>query len=1033
MGGNGPVRRSGKPLTPADLPAAPERRVPEAGRAASEVTVAAALAVVATALLGMWLVRNSLAGVVRVVTVSADTVDGATAGWTLALLVWCTLAAALILSIRAPRGWEGSRELHGSASDAPGRATGGSSVQPQATTDAISPSSRMTTVGWTAGWAILLLGVYHGLFLPGAITWGDWGYFINASAVKAFFPVPSLWSFVNLGTANILGGSLAPVESAMGALATVGVPYPILERLWFYVPAVALSYSGAVLLARRLGAQAALAAWAGAFYASNPYALILVSGGQLTMGVGYALFPWVALAGMSMWAQGNLRSGIALGAVVGLQAWFDPRTAWLSVAGMATALLVLAALARRPRLRQVRWRPIGAAVLVLSLAQGPWLVPAILAVQPHLPAGYTTTSALQTFSLMSLADGLTVFHPFWPTMQFIALHSVPVLWLGVPVIVAVTLARDPLDRGVQIGAALYLVFAALVSGANMPFGAINGWLFSHVPAMDVFRDPSPYFGPAALGVVVAVAAGFSPKRKAGSGVAAAVREAHLRRTARAPSRIRARLAGACLGHSSLPLLAVGIWGGTLVAVSGWPALSGALGHNLAPRPVPARYAKLAREILGGPDGAVLWVPNTSRFAPVSPAHPSVSAFDLTETTGASFTQAPQGLSWLGVPSVVSSILQQYDIRMVVVRDDSAAYRELLLSPVSTRAAALTALTSVRGSQRTTLPGLTLFRLGPAPYPLAVFDRSAASPGPTSHLAGRIARKELTVTSYATGLPGWQPVGDANDYLHQTLAQAGISASVGGRGTFVRLTVRYGAVALSRYLPSCPSPGFQEVRARYRTIGSTSLTFAIFSATQAPPVAVVTLPATTGKWANSARTFVLAPTLATSAQHRPLTNCLLGISAPPAQAGVASEVDVGSLSLAAAPPLVPDCATAASGPPYVWCNMTSPSEVVMGIRGDSITVDLPAAPGPHLLVFWQRYNPGWAAQTRAGKHLQHIQANGWANGFLLPGTVHSTSVQVAYQPQRLVDFGYVALLGALAIVLLSSLAALLRRRTGRTRA
>ncbi|MHB1853450.1 MAG: hypothetical protein ACYCS2_00130 [Acidimicrobiales bacterium] len=991
----------------------------------------------ATALLGLWLVRNWLAGAVRVVAVSADTVDGATAGWTLALLVWGTLAAALILAIRAGRKWDGSTGLNGPVGGAPRPAAEGGSVQSEPTTDASWPNSRRKTVWWTAGGAIFVLGVYHGLLLPGAITWGDWGYFINASAVKVFFPVPSLWSFVDLGTANILGGPLAPVESAMGAMARLGVPYPIVERLCFYLPAVVLSYAGAVLLARRVGAQAALAAWAGAFYAANPYALILVSGGQLTVGVGYALFPWVALAGMSLWAKGTLRSGIALGAVVGVQAWFDPRTAWLSVAGMATALLVLAAGARRPLLRQVHWRAIGAAVLVLGLAQGPWLVPAILAVQPHLAAGYTTASALQTFSLMSLADGLTVFHPFWPTMKFIALHSVPVLWLGVPAMVAVALTRAPRNRGTQLGAALYLVFAALVSGANMPFGVINGWLFSHIPGMDVFRDPSPYFGPAALGVVVAVAAGFSPQHMSGLRPAA-VQGDHLRRAERAPSRTRRRLAGTHFGHSTLPLLAIGIWGVTLVVVSGWPALSGALRHDLAPRSVPAQYATLAREILSGPDGAVLWVPNTSRFAPVSPAHPSVSAFDLTAMTGAAFPQAPQGLSWLGVPSVVDAILQQYDIRMVVVREDPAVYRELLLSPVPTQAAALTSLTSVPGSHRIGLPGLTVFRLGPAPYPLAVFGRSAGSPVPGSQLASpagpahRTPGEELEVTSYAAGLPGWQPVGDANNFADQSLAQAGISASVGGRGSFVRLTVRYGAVALSRSLPSCPSPGFQEFRVRYRTSGSAPLTAAIFSATQASPVAVVTLPATMGKWAAPAKTFVLAPTLATAAQHLPLTKCLLALSAPPAQAGVASAVDVGALSLSTAVPRRPGCATSASGPAPVWCDPTSASRVVMGIRGDRITANLPPAPRTRLLVFWQHYNPGWVARTSAGQVLRHVQVNGWANGFVLPGAVHTTLIQIVYLPQRLVDFGYAALLGALTIVVLGGLAAFLRRRPNRTR-
>ncbi|HVB13907.1 MAG TPA: hypothetical protein VNH38_04020 [Candidatus Dormibacteraeota bacterium] len=978
----------------------------------------------ATALLGVWLVRNWLAGVVRVAAVSADTVDGAAVGWTLSLLVWGMLALAFLLAVRAGRRREGSGGLRGPAGDGSGPATDGSAVPLKPGTQSRRASRRTTTAGWIAAGAIFVAAVYHGLILPGAITWGDWGYFVNASAVRAFFPVPSLWSFADLGTANILGGALAPIESAMGAMAWVGIPYTILERLWFYLPAVALSYSGAVLLARRLGAQAALAALAGAFYATNPYALILVSGGQLTVGVGYALFPWVAVAGLATWSKGSVRAGIALGALVGVQAWFDPRTAGLSVAGMVVALLVLAAGTRRPVLRRAPWRALSAAALVFVLAQGPWLVPALLAVPAHLPAGYTTTPALQTLSLMSLADGLTVFHPFWPTMQFIALHSVPVLWLLVPAMVGVALARAPLSRGAQVGAAVYLVFAALVSGANMPFGAINSWLFSYVPGMDLFRDPSPYFGPAALGVVVVVAAGFAPRQFAGAGMAA-VRHNGRGRSARNSSSMWRRLTGIGPRASTLSQFALGLGGAALVVVSAWPALSGALGHNLAPRAVPARYAELAQEILRGPAGAVLWVPSTSSFAPVSPAHPSVSAFSLEGMIGAAFPATPQGLDWLGVPSLVSSILQQYDIRTVVVRDDAVAYRELSL-PSTVRTATLASLTSLRDSRTTALPGLTVFHLDPAPYPLTAFSRTAGLP---ASVTKQRPGDELTMASFPASLPGWQPVGDGNNYLHQTLTQAGISESVGGRGSFVRLTVRYGAAVISRPLSSCPSEGLQQLRVRYRTTGSASLTALIFSSAQAPPVATLTLPATAG-WTSVTSPFVLAPTLSTWDRHVPLTDCVFVLSGQPSRAGAMSSVEVRSLLLSAAAHVAPNCAATAIAPSPAWCHPTPPRVVDMTAGGDALAATLPPASRTRLLVFWQQYNQGWIASTRAGRLLRRVRVDGWANGFLVPGAAQATLVHVMYQPQDLVVYGYGALLCAMVIIILSGLTLLLDRRSTR---
>ena len=1015
------MRRPGRRRA-ADPLALPAPSVSEADRAAREVRVAVAMALVATALLGLWLVRNWLAGAYRVVAVSADTVDGATAGWVLSLLVWSTLAAALLLAIRAGRRWHERGGFRGPASGAPGPLAVGNSLKPGP--QARTASSRVTSAWWIAAGAIFVGGVYHGLFLPGAITWGDWGYFVNASAVRVLFPVPSLWSFANLGTANILGGALAPIESAMGATARIGVPYAILERLWFYLPAVVLSYSGAVLLARRLAAPAPLAAGGGAFYATNPYALALVSGGQLTLGVGYALFPWVALAGLALWSKRTVRAGIVLGALLGVQAWFDPRTAGLSVAGMVVALVVLAAGARRSEVWRVPWSAIFAAVPVFVLAQGPWLVPALLAVPAHLPAGYTTTQSLQSFSLVSLADGLTVFHPFWPTMQFIALHSVPVIWLVVPLTVGVALARAPRNRGTQVGAAIYLVSAALVSGANMPFGEINGWLFSHVPGMDLFHDPSPYFGLAALGVVIAVTAGFAPPQAVAPGTSP-VHDEGRGRWAQIPTRVWRRLAEIGPLSSTLCQFALALGGVALVVVSAWPALSGSLGHNLAPRAVPARYAELAQQILRGPAGAVLWVPSTSRFAPVSATHPSVSAFALEAMSGTAFPATLQGLDWLSVPSVVTAILHQYDIRTVVVRDDSAAYRQLSL-PSTARAAALASVASLRDSRATSLPGLTVFHLDPLPYPLTAFSRPPGTPasGPKQRLA-----QELRVTSFTHGLPGWQPVGDGNNYLHQTLSEAGISESVGGRGGFVRLTVRYGAATISRPLSRCPSQGFQRLRVRYRSSGSATLTALIFSAAQAPPVASVTLPAS-AQWTSVSSQFVLTPTLDNWERHVPLADCVLVLSAQPARPSVMSSVEIGSLSLSAAAPVAPNCAVTDIAPSPVWCHPLLPASVLMTSGGDRVAATLPPAPGTRLLVFWQHFNRGWIARTGAGLVLRQVQVDGWANGYLVPGAAHATMVLVAYQPEGLVVYGYGALLCALAIVLVGGLAIPISRRSMR---
>lgn len=1007
--------------------------VPAESRAVRGARRAARAAVVSAIVLAGWLLATWLAGADHVAKVSSATVDGGTVGRVLAFLIWATMAVALVSGVVATRRRGSARAVRSHASTAveSSAAAAGVTVAKDAGS-AGRRRARWTAVGLVGAGALFVVGVYHGLLRPGAITWGDWAYFTNASAVRDYFPVPSLWSFASLGTDNILGAPLAPVESAMGIMARLGVPYSVLERLWFYFPAVALSYAGPVVLARRLQASWPVAAGAGAFYSVNPYALTLISGGQLTVGVGYALYPWVALAAIHLWSRRTIGAGLVLGGLVGVQAWYDPRTAGLSIAGMAVALLVVATAGNRPGLRRLPWAPGMAAGVVFALLQGAWLLPSLFAVRAHLPASYTTTAALATFSLMSVADGLTVFHPFWPSMHFIALYSVPALWLVVPVGVGVSLARDPRDRRVQVGTALYLVFAALVSGANPPFGVVNSWFFTHVPGMDLFRDPSPYFGPIALGVVVVVAAGawHRPSRDddALDGVPVPARPPH---AGRSGARRRRRWLAAdapAAARSGLVLAA-----SALVVVSAWPALSGALGHDLAPRAVPARYVQVDRAILAGPPGAVLWVPYASRFAPVSPEHPSVSAFDLQSTNGVGFPVSVEYLEWLSVPRLLHSILEKYDIHTVVVRDSLTPYRKVSVPPVAARADALSSLRAMAGVSETSLPGLAVFHLPHLPtYPVAVFQQSTGPGGPppsptSAQVADSVSqpRQELARTSFTDGLAGWSAVGDGNDYLHQTLGQAGIAASVQEQGSqrWLQLTVRYGDAAISQTLTACPSPGLQALHIRYRTPRSATVNASMFSAAQPEPVGTVSLPATRGRWVTANVDFVLAPTLLAAFGHVSLTDCEFVLGAQPAVAGTPSSADISSLSLTPSTTSASVSAAETASPAARWDAPTRPTSIEMSRTGNS-TLTMPPAQHGRLVVFWQRYDPGWVATAGRATTLRHVEVDGWANGYMVPAGDRRLSIAIHYSPQPLSSDGFRLVFAGIAIGLLGGLLTLI---------
>lgn len=634
---------------------------------------------------------------------------------------------------------------------------------------------------------VAVLAVYHGVFLPGAISWGDWGYYINAGALRRMFPVPSLWSFANLGKDNIVGLPLAPIEELMALMAHLGLSFSLIERVLFYLPAVILPYLGMVVLLRAIGTTPVGAAVAGLLFATNTYWLQMIAGGQVTLGMGYALAPWVALAALQLYRRGGLARGGLLGLLVGIQAWYDPREALLSCMAMSVVAIVLAVGFGREALGRARCRDLGAGGVTVGLTQLPWLLVALFAVQPALPTDYTAPSSLRALSFMSLGDGLTIFHPFWPFYELPArIHVVPALWMAVPIIAALALLRRSASAQVLSAVAVYLVFAALVSGAEAPFGSVNSWLF-RLPGLDVFRDPSPYFGPAVLAAAVLVGVSLSRAVRARVGsLARGVRATRAatgiaipnvsgtRPAARSPYVIWQAMAGVMLVGSC--------------AVGSLPAVSGRLGENLAPRKVPGYDVALANEMGAAGGGTVLWLPYTSRFAAKRRANPTLSGWLLSQTSGVLFprTNAPLSsggpLSWLTHPQLVTRVLQRYGIRYVVIDASRAPYKALTVPYAATLRMEQTAFAGL--SQRSFGP-LTLYQVPSAPrapFSLVgasqVLDRQPAvlqeqlSGFPVS-VAPEGARTASTATSRAfptelaagdPGYPGAKPSRTNSGYL-----------------------------------------------------------------------------------------------------------------------------------------------------------------------------------------------------------------------------------------------------------------------------
>lgn len=504
---------------------------------------------------------------------------------------------------------------------------------------------------------ILVLLVYHGIFYPGVITWGDWSTFINISAIKGWFPYPTVWSFSNLGFSNAVGSSFFPLEVVMGLGAHLGAPWWLIERIFFYIPAVVLCYLGPFLLLRFLNYSPWYCLIAGILFTVNPYALVLISGGQLTVGVGYALLPFFAILAIAYLRRPSIPRALGCGMVLGVQAWFDPREATLSIGVSIVVIAVLLLWKKRaillPLLKpQTLIIPLSAFILQLQ-----WILPTLIGAPPKLPASFAGSSSLSSLSFITLGDALGLFHPFWPKYIFPHVFVMPAIWITIPVIVGLLLLVPIWNKTIiPVALTIYLAFSVVLVGANLPFGSLNTWIFTHIPEMSAFRDPSVFFGPIALALAILIPTAIFSKQPS--------------------SELSQHKSVDWLGSANTKLI-LGIFFIILLVTSAFPALSGTLKHDLAPRTVPASYTAL-ENFVEQHNGSILWIPAISRFANKQTLeHPSIGADKIPVNTKGNGTVNPglifvsPSLSWL--LNTPRQSLNKYHIAYVVVRLDATSY------------------------------------------------------------------------------------------------------------------------------------------------------------------------------------------------------------------------------------------------------------------------------------------------------------------------------------------------------------------------
>jgi hypothetical protein len=477
------------------------------------------------------------------------------------------------------------------------------------------------------------------------IIGGDWPYFYEEN-IKAFNFLPPAWSSTQ---GNGLGGHILvyPLDSYLyftGWLFSniFKIPWTIAYRIfWFgmfiFLSGVSLFYLFKHILPKTLLPYRLLGT---TLYLTNTYILMVVSGGQMGVALGYATAPLVLTRFLKLINillirekrdfRLKIKHSLSAGLVFAVQVMFDLRIAYITIAAVILYLLTNGyynVLKRsKPNALSLILYSLIIPLCITGLMHAFWILPFLFIGQgsiTELGAAYSTSEAVKFFSFAKLENTISLLHPNWPENIFGKIGFMKAEFLILPLLAYSSLFfisknQDPRTKNyVLYFVLLGLTGAFLAKGANDPFGKIYLSLFDHIPGFVMFRDPTKWYTLVAISYSVLIP--FSI----------------LSIYEWLKSKIKDQKSKTQIKYQKYSPIIFFLFTILYLIFLIHPAIFGQLGGTFRKHEVPSEYIKLKSLLYNDKDFyRTLWIPSQSRFTFSSSTHPAIEAGALFLATDA---------------------------------------------------------------------------------------------------------------------------------------------------------------------------------------------------------------------------------------------------------------------------------------------------------------------------------------------------------------------------------------------------------------
>lgn len=353
----------------------------------------------------------------------------------------------------------------------------------------------------------VILWIYRIVFSATPIIGGDyinlWPSHVDQFRQFAF----SAWdSNINFGWSTVGLLHYAPYSHLIGQVGAIIKNAVILERIFWWLPFIALSFFSTSYLFIKLFNEKYFWIISPFLFLCNTYTLLLIGGGQIAgVGLAFSIAPLILLKAIQLIQEEEvfdkkLQGSLFLSLLLSLQLMFDMRITYVTLCGVGLYYLFSLFLSFK-LWRRALWIFVIPGIVTLLL-HAFWIVPLLLYRQNPIDqfgAAYTTLDAVKFFSFGFFENSLSLLHPNWPENIFGKVGFMKPEFLLLPILAYSSLlflrAKDSVreSQAVLFFCLLGLIGAFLAKGANEPFGELYLWMFERIPGFVMFRDPTKWY------------------------------------------------------------------------------------------------------------------------------------------------------------------------------------------------------------------------------------------------------------------------------------------------------------------------------------------------------------------------------------------------------------------------------------------------------------------------------------------------------------------------------------------------------------